>query len=382
MTGEITRIKGLVEPNAGEQWIIGSNENAPVVSVKALSLPTGANYGDSSWVAQLGLSRLSPLLQTIPNLITTGVAQSSQYFRVEINGPLAAAKDGNGLRAFSRSAEGKFTEHARLFQDNQLASLVSSAALFQIASAVVAQQHLADISAKLSDILAGVERIEQFLQTERESKISGSIKYLRQIAPVLLNGDLDASIRTQLEAREAQLVQIQEHLKTELEGITQKIRELNISTTFGTSKLKAALEKEQEIFSHLLEQWQLCLAARMVACRLVDTFPGQERLVKARLDDLNKTADTFEGNKGFAEQFRNAYKERVSKMSALTESNAELFVQRQSLLKEQNKQLLKLTADSTGRLHEIGQAMLDTRNVILELKIQGGECVGVARLER
>ena len=120
----------------------------------------------------------------------------------------------------------------------------------------------------------------------------------------------------------------------------------------------------------------------MVACRLVDTFPGQERLVKARLDDLNKTADTFEGNKGFAEQFRNAYKERVSKMSALTESNAELFVQRQSLLKEQNKQLLKLTADSTGRLHEIGQAMLDTRNVILELKMQGNECVGVARLER
>ncbi|KPG98293.1 hypothetical protein AEQ67_13115 [Pseudomonas sp. RIT-PI-q] len=68
-------------------------------------------------------------------------------------------------------------------------------------------------------------------------------------------------------------------------------------------------------------------------------------------------------------------------MSALTESNAQLHVQRQTLLKTQEKQLLKLTADSTSRLHEIGQSMLDSRNVILELKMQGNECMGVSRLE-
>lgn len=381
MTGEITRIKGLAKPNDGEHWIVGSNENAPVLSVKALSLPTATDHGDSNGVGQLGLSRLSPLLQAIPNLITTSVTKSNQYFRVEINGPLAAAKDGNGLRAFSRSADGKFTEHARLFQDNKLANLVTSAALFQIASAVVAQQHLADISAKLSDILTGVVRIEKHLKIQRESQISGSIKYLRQIAPVLLNGDLDASIRLQLEAREVELGQIQDHLKADLENATQQILDLNISTTFGTSKLKAALEKEQEDFTHLLEQSQLCLAARMVACQLVDTFEGQEHLVKRRIGDLKETADTLEGSKGFVEQFRNAYQERVSKMSALTESNAELHVQRRILLKAQETQLLKLTADSTSRLHEIGQAMLDSRNVILELKMQGNECVGVARLQ-
>ncbi|WP_132849956.1 hypothetical protein [Pseudomonas sp. GV105] len=67
-------------------------------------------------------------------------------------------------------------------------------------------------------------------------------------------------------------------------------------------------------------------------------------------------------------------------MSALTESSAELNARRQSLLKAQDKRLLKLTTDSTGRLREISQAVLDTRKVILELKMQGNECVGVARL--
>ncbi|WP_458131839.1 hypothetical protein [Pseudomonas sp. R3-41] len=50
------------------------------------------------------------------------------------------------------------------------------------------------------------------------------------------------------------------------------------------------------------------------------------------------------------------------------------------MLKAQDKRLLKLTTDSTGRLREISQAVLDTRKVILELKMQGNECVGVARL--
>ncbi|WNZ76433.1 hypothetical protein [Pseudomonas sp. P105] len=380
MTGEITRIKGLAKRDDDEQWLVGSSENAPVLSVKALSLPTASDHGDSHQVAQLGLSRLSPLLQSIPNLITTGVANSNQYFRVEINGPLAAAKDGNGLRAFSRSADGKFTEHARLFQDNNLTSLVNSAALFQIASAVVAQQHLADISAKLSDILAGVERIEQFQQNKREGQITGSIDYLRQIAPALLNGKLNDSVPAQLEAQEVQLGQIQKHLELELDNITNGIRTLNVSTTFGTSKLKAALEKELERFSHSLEQSQLCLAARMVACRLLDTFPGQMEWVQVRLDALTSVAERFEGKHGAVEKFRDAYKERANKLSALTESSAELNARRQSLLKAQDKRLLKLTTDSTGRLREISQAVLDTRKVILELKMQGNECVGVAKL--
>jgi hypothetical protein len=380
MTGEITRIKGLTKVVDSEQWLVGSSENAPVLSVKALSLPTATDHGDRKEVAQLGLSRLSPLLQSIPNLITTGVANSSLYFRVEINGPLAAAKDGNGLRAFSRAADGKFTEHARLFEDNHLTNLVNSAALFQIASAVVAQQHLADISAKLSDILAGVERIERFQQNKREGQITGSIEYLRQIAPALLNGKLNDSVPAQLEAQEVQLGQIQKHLELELEDITSSIRTLSISTTFGTSKLKAALEKALDRFSHSLEQSQLCLAARMVACRLLDAFPGQVEWVQVRLADLTRVAERFESKQGIIEQFRDAYKERAEKLSAFTESSAELNAGRQSLLKAQEKRLFKLTTDSTGHLREISQAVLDTRKVILELKMQGNECVGVARL--
>ena len=118
----------------------------------------------------------------------------------------------------------------------------------------------------------------------------------------------------------------------------------------------------------------------MVACRLLDTFPGQMEWVQVRLDALTSVAKRFEGKNGAIEKFRDAYKERANKLSALTESSAELNARRQSLLKAQDKRLLKLTTDSTGRLREISQAVLDTRKVILELKMQGNECVGVARL--
>ena len=212
------------------------------------------------------------------------------------------------------------------------------------------------------------------------SQITGSIDYLRQIAPALLNGKLNDSVPAQLEAQEVQLGQIQKHLELELEDITNSIRTLNVSTTFGTSKLKAALEKELERFSHSLEQSQLCLAARMVACRLLDTFPGQVEWVQMRLSTLARVAEGFECKQGFVEKFREAYKERANKLSALTESNAELNARRLSLLKAQDKRLLKLTTDSSGRLRDISQAVLDTRKVILELKMQGNECVGVARL--
>lgn len=119
-------------------------------------------------------------------------------------------------------------------------------------------------------------------------------------------------------------------------------------------------------------------------CRLLGTFPGQMEWGQVRLDTVTSVAGRLEGKHGAVEKFRDAYKERANKLSALTESSAELNARRQSLLKAQGKRFLKLTTDSTGRLREISQAVLDTRKVILELKMQGNECVGVAswRIER
>ncbi|UUJ40026.1 hypothetical protein L1A22_25580 [Pseudomonas extremaustralis] len=64
-----------------------------------------------------------------------------------------------------------------------------------------------------------------------------------------------------------------------------------------------------------------------------------------RLDDLNKVTDMFEGKQGVVELFGDAYKKRANKLSALTESNAELKCAT-AILVEGTKQT---TAEAHGR---------------------------------
>ncbi|MEI6934131.1 hypothetical protein ACOQLP_30475, partial [Klebsiella pneumoniae] len=99
-----------------------------------------------------GISRLSPLLQTLPSLATSAHVASHQYMEVIINGPLASVKDGPGFRGFSLGEKG-IKEHAVLLNPDKLSQLVNAGMLLNVASAVLAQKHLADISKKLTEIV-------------------------------------------------------------------------------------------------------------------------------------------------------------------------------------------------------------------------------------
>lgn len=136
-------------------------------------------------------------------------------------------------------------------------------------------------------------------------------------------------------------------------------------------------------FSHYRHTYPALDSKRRRATHRFDraNFPGQVQWVQMRLDDLNKFADMFEGKQGVVEQFGDPYKKRASKLSAITEANAELNARQQSLLKAQEKRLLKLTTDSTRRLREISQTVLDTSKVIFELKCKVISAWRGARLE-
>lgn len=97
--------------------------------------------------------------------MTAAEVANKHIMEVVIHGDLAKAADGNGLRAFSRASNGNFTEHARLYHADSLSNLVNAAAVWQIASVVVAQKHLADINKKLEDLQDGINRISDFQQT-------------------------------------------------------------------------------------------------------------------------------------------------------------------------------------------------------------------------
>ncbi len=97
------------------------------------------------------------------------------------------AGDGNGLRAFTVIADG-IKEHARVFEVENLQNMINAAAIWQIASVVVAQKHLTDINKKLDEIKDGVLGISRFLDNQRKSRIRSTYDYLGQVSQAIQGG--------------------------------------------------------------------------------------------------------------------------------------------------------------------------------------------------
>jgi uncharacterized protein YaaW (UPF0174 family) len=321
----------LVASGAGPGWHIGMTADRPIVSASILvnsDWKTSARAVDRTHAA--GIDRLAPILQAVPGLGAAVQQSGSEYVRVVVNGPLAAAADGNGLRGFVHDGK-HVTEHARFYEDAKLQNLVNSAALFNIASAVVAQKHLADISERLEAIEKGVAAIHSFLKDARLAEVNGAVAYLRQVAGPVMTGAQTPSIRQKLEDFEASLISIQHHLESDLRELRDSIQTMKDPGKLGTSGMAAALQDQQPKLLELIDQWTLCHSARMAACQLVSAFPGEETLVQARRQALAECAAAFFAEAGIVEQVRNAMKARTEKMSSVVESKSETYARQLSL---------------------------------------------------
>lgn len=186
------------EYNDSVKLILGPSPNHPVVSITAL--PANVLFDGSRKIEpdRSNLGQLSALLQAVPSVLAAGELAQGKYMKVVIDGTLAAAKNGDGLRAWTLNSNGQIAQHAKLFDTTRISNLVNAAALFQVASVIVAQKHLADISKKLDDIKQGVNRIQAFQQDERKSVITGALRYFDQVAYAVLQGEMSSSVRQKL----------------------------------------------------------------------------------------------------------------------------------------------------------------------------------------
>ena len=156
--------------------------------------------------------RIGALMQSAPSVLVANAHQGRHLMEVAINGELVRAATGDGFRAFALDASRHIAEHATLFDIGNLTKLVDAAAVWQVASVVVAQKHLADISAKLSVIAECVGRLSTFLDSARRTRISGTYGYLCQVVQAIQQGELPPSIRNELESCEWDLSACQNHL--------------------------------------------------------------------------------------------------------------------------------------------------------------------------
>lgn len=280
---EVSNAVEMTEPEPVLEVRFGEDPHKPAVTIRALSddgrFAHAAPVSGTSGVVAM----VDSLLQAAPPIAVAGAHHGRKLMEVSIAGEMMKAADGNGWRAMARGTDGKFVEHGRLYGTEGLKKAVSAAAVWQVASIVVAQKHMADIAEKLQEISEGIERTYRFLDSERLAKIRGTYDYLRKVAQSILGGDLPESVWDNLEPSEKALSEVQEHLRLEF---ASSLREATDPDTFGTEGLSKNIQKKYEQLQHLVVAMALCLETRLLACFVRSLYPREQGLTRSRLGNL------------------------------------------------------------------------------------------------
>ncbi|HOV91407.1 MAG TPA: hypothetical protein PKW07_11965 [Syntrophorhabdaceae bacterium] len=339
--------------NVPKEIVIGESPAQPVVTIKELNSVSEYKKAKPLDIHSHSISRMSGLFQAVPSLLVANATHGKQLMEVVINGSLVRAADGNGFRAFAMGA-GHIKENARLFELPNLQSLINAAAIWQVASVIVAQKHLADISKKLDEIKDGIKGISLFLDNQRKARIQSTYDYLRQAYQSLHAGELPDSVRNELENCERDLLEIQHHLESEYK---QKIDEkVEVQEIFGTGELTSKIKSKIEKLHPLIGDMELCLKTRIAGWYVVSLYPGEAQLKLARLESIYKSIESYESLGAYSQDI---LKQEISSIDSIFNSEETLMERRRMLnIKctdtvrhiEQKAQMSKEAVNRIGKL--------------------------------
>ncbi|MEH7309369.1 hypothetical protein [Neobacillus drentensis] len=145
------------------------------------------------------------------------------------------AKDGTGFRAMAIATEGKpiIKEHAKLIQDIDPTILLNAS--FQIASVIVAQQHMQQINQSLKQIKQQLDDIKKFHMNEFLFHAKGNIDYfeVRVIPHFQASGSFDIAIRNQAEYRFNKTMDMLPNIMALQQDLMLKVDNIRDSVYFG-----------------------------------------------------------------------------------------------------------------------------------------------------
>jgi len=330
-----------INKDVPRQIVIGESSAQPVVTIK--ELPSVSEYKKAKPldIRSHSISRMNGLFQAVPSLLMAGEAQGKQIMEVVINGNLVRAADGNGFRAFAMGAD-HIKEHARLFELSNLQSLINAAAIWQVASVIVAQKHLADISKKLDEIKNGIKGISLFLDNQRKARIQSTYDYLGQAYRAIQAGELPESVRNELENCERNLLEIQLHLESEYrQKVDEKVKDEEM---FGTGELTNKITNKIEDLRPLIDDMELCLKTRIAGWYVMSLYPGETQLKAARHESIYKSIESFESLGPYS---KDILKEEIDSIDAIFNF--------EDTLQERRKTLNKKCADVVRHLGQKAQ---------------------------
>ncbi|WP_240782920.1 hypothetical protein [Escherichia sp. E1130] len=267
--------------NYDNRWVFENEKSQHVLTVSSIALNEITHPDTLVRHDITEISRLGPLLQTLPSLATAAHIASHHYMEVIIDGALAKVKDSSGYRGFSLGEKG-IKAHAVLLNPDKLNQLVNASILLNVASAILAQKHLADISNKLTQIIESIREISAFQNNARKSEIVGAIQYLQQITPVVIEGQSSPEIRQILEAIEKDFSTLQDHLLTDIAFAGEKVASINDGSFFSSATITSKIQAQQKIIEERTMEWDLAMRVRGQALHLVSHSEGQTMLVERR----------------------------------------------------------------------------------------------------
>lgn len=159
---------------------------------------------------------------------------------------------------------------------------MNAAAVWQIASVVVAQKHLADISERLDGIVSSINRVERKLDAQRRGALMGAMDTLKEVSKPILEGEHTPSNRQTLEDQYQKMMDKKHEIYQLLKERIEDLPNLQDTQTFGAADFPEKIREEIVAIETLFQEGLLCSRVRFQAWSLLTVLPGEPHLKKER----------------------------------------------------------------------------------------------------
>lgn len=319
---------------------------------------------------ELSSQLTSALGQLTPSLLTASKTLNSNLMEVSISGDLFRVKDGRGYRALAKGADGKISEHARLFEPKSLKNMVKAAATWQVLSVAVAQSHLAEINDKLEEIKKTVSQISDFQKNTRTTDILAiqdemGVKISSLKIDKNKSKEKDILTMATLDSWSTKLSQIHKHLLIDIERILkdkgtdyEKIKEktINVKRLIKEATLSLYLRIVCYELSALIYQFTIEPQRQKIRVEMEKIDELLVRLYKQmyiEIDQLSSWTISLKSLFGFGNKFLTENYEKLILADLLDERKTSCRAPISSRIKpvselEYQKFLLKKTISDAG----------------------------------
>ena len=274
------------------------------------------------------------------------------------------------MRAWSIGSKG-IKEHARLFDPTQLSGIIGIGTLWQIASIVVAQKHLHDISEKLQVISRRIEDIHAFQKDHRRSIILGCRKYFEQAYADIKFGRISSSLQSAIEAQCVELMKVEEHLRLDLRKNADAVKRSELGKKFN------------ELLPNWIDDMRIlfvCIETRLLGYQLMAIGSEDADAMDNRLDGIRHD---IEGLQKSAILFSRHIDDVLSKEVSFWENISRVEESLDMLKELQPRKELGKSFEHADEEVGLAQNIIEQRKAPQEilLKVNGGKIEGFSVAE-